>query len=252
MVMPPPAVFGDRGSESRRRVVLPARAVVAVDAAHRVAGAAASVARMGVVPGAQFGVSEDRIARAQRFALELGVPLTVDGRLGSQTKRFVRTFQDAYQIGGVRLVVDGLPGGKTEQAMDQCRTAGFLLSKNFGARAFLTKGERRVTSQNAVWLVTREHVAALQRLRDLIGQPLYLLSTYRDPVHNKKIGGATNSQHIYGLASDIDRPRTGREITEAEARRCGFNGIGMEKRSQPGRHVIHVDVRPSPARWFYT
>lgn len=230
--------------------VLPDPVVTALDSVRDLGSTISAAARFSV-PGAEFGVSEDRVARAQTFANRIGVRLVVDGKNGWRTQRFVKTFQDAFQLNGTTLVVDGLPGGKTEQAMNRCEAAGYLLAPNFRCQEFLTKGARVVDSQNYVWRVSREHVAALQRLRDLIKRPLYLISTYRDPAHNRAVGGATNSQHLYGLASDIDRPRTSRPITEAEARSCGFRGVGMAAAARPGLDVIHVDVRSTDARWYY-
>ncbi len=199
-----------------------------------------------------MSITAQQIEYAQAFANRVGVGLEVDGKLGPNTRRFVATFQDAYQLDGTRLAHDGIPGQATAEAMLHCRENGYRLSANFTVAEFLTKGDRRVTAQNPVFLVTRGQVAALQRLRDMIGRPLYLLSTYRDPAHNRTVGGAANSMHLYGAAADIDRPRTGREVTEAEARACGFTGIGMLSKARPGRDVIHVDTRPSVARWFYT
>jgi len=43
----------------------------------------------------------------------------------------------------------------------------------------------------------------LQRLRDKLDKPIKINSAYRCVNHNRKIGGAKNSQHILGNASDI-------------------------------------------------
>lgn len=42
----------------------------------------------------------------------------------------------------------------------------------------------------------------LQPLRDLVG-PIGISSGYRCPALNKTVGGAHNSQHLYGQAADI-------------------------------------------------
>ena len=39
------------------------------------------------------------------------------------------------------------------------------------------------------------------------GQPLTVLSAYRTPEHNARVGGAKNSQHCLGKALDIRTPR---------------------------------------------
>ena len=43
----------------------------------------------------------------------------------------------------------------------------------------------------------------LQRLRDKLDKPIKINNAYRCVNHNRKIGGAKNSQHILGNASDI-------------------------------------------------
>jgi uncharacterized protein YcbK (DUF882 family) len=40
-------------------------------------------------------------------------------------------------------------------------------------------------------------------LRDAVGKSISITSGYRSPQHNKKIGGAKDSQHLYGNAADI-------------------------------------------------
>ena len=40
-------------------------------------------------------------------------------------------------------------------------------------------------------------------LRHQIGRPVYINSGYRTPSHNKKVGGAKYSYHMYGMAADI-------------------------------------------------
>jgi uncharacterized protein YcbK (DUF882 family) len=46
-------------------------------------------------------------------------------------------------------------------------------------------------------------LAALEALRERAGQAVLVLSGYRCPEHNRRVGGAPNSQHILGKAADI-------------------------------------------------
>lgn len=88
-----------------------------------------------------------------------------------------------------------------------------------------------------------ELVAALERLRALVGRPLRIVSGYRTVAYNKRVGGAPRSQHLYNRAADI--PEGYATVDQAE--RAGFTGIGSR-----GRWAVHVDVRPGrPARWRY-
>jgi len=43
----------------------------------------------------------------------------------------------------------------------------------------------------------------LQLLRDELGKPIIINSGYRDLAHNKRVGGATNSYHLRGMAADF-------------------------------------------------
>ena len=45
-------------------------------------------------------------------------------------------------------------------------------------------------------------------IRKNYGMPIYITSGYRSPEHNKAVGGAANSQHVYGEACDF----TGRDF----------------------------------------
>ena len=192
------------------------------------------------------------LTEAQYFANSLGVGVTIDGRNGFFTRRFVKMFQDTFQIGdysGVgRLVVDGIPGPKTLEAMRICRAEGGRVSPHFHYKEFRNKGSLTPTVSNHVIRLERELVEGLERLRKVAG-PIHIASGYRSPVHNRAIGGVSNSQHTYGRAVDLHRSRMRSNVTEKIARDAGFKGVGIESRSN--NSVIHLDVRPTPARWYY-
>lgn len=46
-------------------------------------------------------------------------------------------------------------------------------------------------------------VLILQKVRDHFGMPLHIMSGVRCVKHNRKIGGAKNSQHLSGNAADV-------------------------------------------------
>jgi len=80
-------------------------------------------------------------------------------------------------------------------------------------------------------------VAVLECLRSRGGgRPLVILSGFRSAVTNSAVGGAPNSQHLYGRAADL---RAGL-FTAGDAASCGATGIGVDRRGW----VVHVDVRP--------
>jgi hypothetical protein len=57
-------------------------------------------------------------------------------------------------------------------------------------------GRRAFIDPEAVW-----HV---QQIRSGLGRALILSSSYRSPEHNRDVGGASFSRHLYGDAVDID------------------------------------------------
>lgn len=44
-------------------------------------------------------------------------------------------------------------------------------------------------------------VNTLDAVRAEFGQPIRITSGYRNPDHNRRVGGATNSQHMHGMAT---------------------------------------------------
>lgn len=76
--------------------------------------------------------------------------------------------------------------------------------------------------------------------------PITILSAYRSPAHNKKVGGARNSQHMQGRALDL-RPPSGLTV------KAFYERIKALSQSLPdlkgiGRYstFVHVDIRPTP------
>lgn len=89
----------------------------------------------------------------------------------------------------------------------------------------------------------------LQVIRDYIGEPVYINSAYRTPAHNKKVGGAKDSQHLKAKAADI----TAKSVPPLEMARIVEKLIreGMIKIGGVGVYpgFVHVDTRNKKARW---
>lgn len=83
------------------------------------------------------------------------------------------------------------------------------LSKNFTSEELTrsTTAQRlHINNEPSVKVLTNlTHLATnvLQPLRDAWGQPIVVSSGYRNEELNKTVGGAKNSQHLYGEAADI-------------------------------------------------
>lgn len=78
-------------------------------------------------------------------------------------------------------------------------------------------------------------IVRLETLRALVGRPCIIVSGYRSQATNAAVGGAHNSQHLYGRAADLEQGYA----TMEQARSAGFTGIGY-----CNGWAVHVDVRP--------
>ena len=113
------------------------------------------------------------------------------------------------------------------------------LSENFQVSEFkCNDGSDKV-------LISDELVSLLQDIRDHFGKAVVINSAYRTETYNKKVGGATHSQHILGTAADIVISGVSPlEVAQyAEYLQPNSGGIGVYT------SFTHVDVRASRSRW---
>lgn len=92
-----------------------------------------------------------------------------------------------------------------------------------------------------------DHIAKLQTKRDKWGVPVEVESGYRCPKHNAAEGGATNSRHPQGDATDIKVKGLSPQQVSADCE--DFNGKGVYDT------FVHIDSRPlggkPKARWDF-
>ena len=127
------------------------------------------------------------------------------------------------------------------EAYSLARDGQRALSANFKVREFACKdGTDPVFVDTAL-------VGVLQAIRDHFGRPVVITSGYRTPLHNNKVGGKADSQHLYGRAADIRLAGVPVEAVAAcaEGLLPGTGGIGR----YPAKGFVHVDVRPVKSRW---
>jgi uncharacterized protein YcbK (DUF882 family) len=79
---------------------------------------------------------------------------------------------------------------------------------------------------------------ALERARMALGEPFVILSAYRDPLHNARVGGAPLSRHKAGDAFDIALAGHRRGELRAACAAAGFRGFGLYK------VFLHIDMGP--------
>ena len=57
-----------------------------------------------------------------------------------------------------------------------------------------------------------KHAEILEEFRVWLGKPMKVNAWYRTPAYNKKVGGAANSSHLRGVATDISMPRVSQSV----------------------------------------
>lgn len=75
------------------------------------------------------------------------------------------------------------------------------LTQNFSIREFMCKDGTHVPEH--LLFNVRQLATNLQVLRSYLGVPIIVISGYRTPAYNKKVGGAVGSQHLLANGSDI-------------------------------------------------
>ena len=125
------------------------------------------------------------------------------------------------------------------KAYSRAREGNVKLSDNFKVNEF------RCKDNSDVIFIAPELVVILQKIRDHYGKAVNINSAYRTPTYNKKVGGATYSQHLYGTAADIRingvKPKD--LAAYIETLMPNYGGIGIYPT------FVHVDIRKTKSRW---
>ena len=123
------------------------------------------------------------------------------------------------------------------------------LSEHFSEDEFWCRGQDQGTCNcNHSLKIDPRLIELLEELREITGgEPLYINSGYRCPVHNASCGGVSNSQHTKGTAADVACPD---HLTMPEflwyCEQLPFDGIGYYYRGS-GKGAengwCHLDCR---------
>ena len=121
----------------------------------------------------------------------------------------------------------------------RAKEGNIKLSQNFKVSEF------RCKDNSDVIFVAPKLVEILQAIRNHYGKAVNINSGYRTVTYNKKVGGATYSQHLYGTAADIRitgvKPKD--LAAYVETLMPNYGGIGIYS------NFVHVDVREKRSRW---
>lgn len=82
----------------------------------------------------------------------------------------------------------------------------------------------------------------IQNARDILGSPITVNSAHRCRKHNRKVGGALNSQHLK-IAIDVSIRNRDRYKVLSALKEAGFTSFGYYNT------FIHTDTRPG-RRWY--
>lgn len=168
-------------------------------------------------------------------------PYGADGKIGAKTREAVKTFQNDYNKRfNKNILVDGKPGPQTYAALKEWqKQAGSKGTRNFKISEFRCKGSRTLPNGG----IDPQLILKLEELRYALGGKAVIINSgYRSPSHNKRVGGASKSQHLYGKAADI-KVRGVTPATVYNAADKLFNGVGRYNT------FTHVDTRANKARF---
>ena len=101
-----------------------------------------------------------------------------------------------------------------------------------------------------LWPNVLPTLRVLDELRERLGAPLRLLSTYRSPDYNRAVGGERQSYHMKFVAIDFTcttgKPDAWADVLKVMRKEGVFRGgIGVYPRSG----FVHVDTRGYEANW---
>lgn len=89
----------------------------------------------------------------------------------------------------------------------------------------------------------------MQQIRNHFGRPVIITSAYRTASYNASIGGASSSNHVKGIAADIQVDGISPVLVGMYAETLGAGGIGLYSYNTYAG-FNHIDTRSVKYRWL--
>jgi zinc D-Ala-D-Ala carboxypeptidase len=167
--------------------------------------------------------------------------VAIDGVFGNGTKAAVERFQAGYGLG-----VDGVAGSQTfgkiyDLQDNDCTPIHFTYAEFDNGCGIGGWAGGKVSAATAQGNALRQMWKA-EALRHKLGdRPLYVSSAFRSVECNARVGGSSNSEHMYGTATDLTGSPTLCQLA-TQARTTGHSGILGPGYPDHNDHT-HIDSR---------
>ena len=224
----------------------------------------------GIAGSQTLGKMDSVVKDVQNKLNKLGYSAgSADGVYGNNTKNAVKKFQKA-----VGLTADGIAGTATLKKLNEATTpkpgnpsnntntvtavtSGFSkTASNVKTYSVKKDGNKKITNNFVIRefacydgsdtvKIDSKLAALLQDIRTHFGKPVTINSAYRTASHNARVGGASNSYHLYGKAADISVSGVSPREVAKYAESLGVKGIGL----YDNQGFVHVDTRTSKYFW---
>lgn len=189
---------------------------------------------------AWYGGTEEDIKKYNPFMWQYSSKGTVPGIEGNVDMNYCYGELPKQEKETEEKAVEVNTAGKISvNYYSKAKEGNVKLSANFKAKEFACND-----GSDPIF-ISPSLVEVLQKIRSHFGKAVNINSGYRTPTYNKKVGGATYSQHLYGTAADIRingvKPKDIAAYAETLLPNTG--GIGIYN------NFVHVDVRKTKSRW---